>query len=342
VDGQTAHGPKYLSVGMMRLRYEFKSGKPDFPLSILNPIGVDIMRGREKAFCVFFAALATVFLATASQAAPVKTLGDRIGAAHAAGNYYFTSKPFLIEGAEAIRAMGSKVIKVFLDPSKYPYNSQWANCPNLVDVLSTQYFKDIFSMDFEKYVLQAHWNTADKSDWIDGVDLQEKEEIEKNYYDAAKYLLSAYSGTSKKFFLEHWEADWFVNGTPPEFNRLKHLSESQKQIAYRGFLDYLAARHRGVEKAKKEITNSSAKVFSAVEIACISKYPEIFRLIDHMDEVKADYISYSMYECGTSIPLLFDNIRALKSKLNGRPFYIGETMRPEKEYAAYPNLHAPS
>jgi hypothetical protein len=39
-----------------------------------------------------------------------KSLAEQIGVAHAAENYALTSKSFLIEGAEAIRAMASSMI----------------------------------------------------------------------------------------------------------------------------------------------------------------------------------------------------------------------------------------
>ncbi|MDR0652620.1 MAG: hypothetical protein LBG12_04865 [Synergistaceae bacterium] len=76
-------------------------------------------------------------------------------------------------------------------------------------------------MDFDTYVLQAHWNTQDHAGWLDGIDERERAEIEQNYYDAA--------------------------------------------------------------------------VFSAVEVVHIST-PSAFRLVDHMNRVKSDYVSYSMYE----------------------------------------------
>jgi hypothetical protein len=51
-----------------------------------------------------------------------------------------------------------------------------------------------------------------------------------------------------------------------------------------------------------------------------------------MDKVRADYISYSMYECGTNIALYNQNIEKLKRSLNGRSFYIGELNKPEREF----------
>jgi hypothetical protein len=276
-----------------------------------------------------------VFIFVFSSVAPNKViaaqpLADKIGVAHANGNYYFSGKPYLIEGAQQIRDMGSRVIKVFLRPEHYRYNSNWPNSPELADVLKTSYFQELFNMDFGTFVLQAHWNTIDHAGWLDGLDDRERAEIEENYYDAASYLLSQYGKTGKRFILEHWEAELYL-----EWTTQKHLQNPTPQalsIAYGGFLDYLAARHAGVEKARRDFPSSSAKVFSAVEVVHIST-PSTFHLVDYMNRVKSDYVSYSMYECGANIPLYQENIKILEDSIGGRPWYIGEMMLPEKHFA---------
>jgi hypothetical protein len=274
-----------------------------------------------------------LFAARSSQ-----SLADKIGVAHANGNYYFSSEPFLLEGAKQIHNMGSRVIKVFLRPEHYRHNSSWPHSPELVDVLKTSYFQDLFKMDFDTYVLQAHWNTRDHAGWLDGIDNRERAEIEKNYYEVALYLLSHYGETGKRFILEHWEAELYL-----ELTTQKHLQNPTPQalsIAFGGFLDYLAARHSGVEKARLDFPNSSAKVFSAVEVVYIST-PSTFRLVDYMNRAKSDYVSYSMYECGANIPLYQDNIKILEGCIGNRPWYIGEMMLPEKNFANS-DLHSKS
>ena len=47
-------------------------------------------------------------------------LSEKIGVAHTSGNYCLTKRPFLLEGAEQIRSLGSKVIKFsFRFPKKH-------------------------------------------------------------------------------------------------------------------------------------------------------------------------------------------------------------------------------
>jgi hypothetical protein len=290
------------------------------------------MKTGVKIKLTVMAVLASVFVFLS--VAPDKVLAAElspatIGVAHANGNYHFSSEPFLLEGAQKISEMGARVIKVFIRPEHYRANSNWPNCTELVDVLKTPYFQDLFEMSFDTFVLQAQWNTRDHSGWLDGLDAREYAEVEKNYYDAASYLLAQYGNTGKRFLLEQWEAELFV-----EWTTEKHLSNPTPQalnVAYDGFLDYLAARHSGVEKARRDFPNSKAKVFSAVEVVYIST-PSAFRLVEHMNRVKSDYVSYSMYECGIDIPLYNSNINKLKNAIGGRPWYIGEMMKPEKEF----------
>jgi len=47
------------------------------------------------------------------------------GVAHVDGKYFLTTEDFLDEGADQILATGSKVIKLYLDPRRYPWNSSW-------------------------------------------------------------------------------------------------------------------------------------------------------------------------------------------------------------------------
>src|SRR5258705_13965885 len=56
-------------------------------------------------------------------------LPDRIGATHVDGKYHLTDKPFLIEGAEKLLELGTRVGKFWFIPHSLPgdyrFNSQW-------------------------------------------------------------------------------------------------------------------------------------------------------------------------------------------------------------------------
>ena len=63
---------------------------------------------------------------SASAGDPVKADPATVfGVVHSNGKYYLTSEDFLNEGADQVLATGTKVIKLQLSPSPYPWNSTW-------------------------------------------------------------------------------------------------------------------------------------------------------------------------------------------------------------------------
>jgi hypothetical protein len=267
-------------------------------------------------------------------------LADRIGVAHADGNYYFTTQPYLLEGAQAIQQLGSRVIKVFMQnpQSKYSFNSDWGRLPNLVDVLGSEYFQGLFAMDFSVYILQAHLDTQDSGYWRDGISDDEYHLIARNYYQAATYLLETYAtAPAKKFIFEQWEADLYfelVLGSDLQ-------SPAAVATAKAGLLRYFQARHEGIVAARRAVPTSQAQVFSAVELIYITSQPDSWHIVEDLDQVAADMISYSTgLDNGCDPERLRHNLDYLKSKLGGRAFYIGEMQVPEFDFRHQPEAHA--
>lgn len=93
-----------------------------------------------------------------------------LGVAHWQGCYFKSAKPFLIDGAEEVRRLGSKIIKVafnFHEPwNDYPWHSEWPQeawrtwTPPPVEVAKHPYWKELFEMDFDTYILIAYSNVA--------------------------------------------------------------------------------------------------------------------------------------------------------------------------------------
>lgn len=50
---------------------------------------------------------------------------DVFGIAHVDGKYFLTREDFLDEGADQVLATGSKVLKIYLAPKRYPWKSDW-------------------------------------------------------------------------------------------------------------------------------------------------------------------------------------------------------------------------
>ena len=282
--------------------------------------------------------LAAAMALTAANAFAATILADKIGVAHTDGNYSLTSQPFLVEGAQQIRQLGSRVIKVFLqDPArKYPHNSSWpaaSDIPDIVDVLQTPDFQTLFNMDFNTFILQAHLDTVDDWYWYDGLNDSERELVMLNYYDAAKYLLQRYAGTGKRFILEHWEADLYFKSVREAI--LASGGTFDNATAQQGLLDYFDARAEGVRRARDEAKANRLEVLTAVELIWISSHTSEVRLIDRLEEVRADRIAYSMSEeCTQNIQAEVENIQTLIQRAGGRPFYIGEFAAAEARFSA--------
>ena len=76
------------------------------------------------------AVLGTAFLLLAVfPPARAVEIRDVLGVSHAGGRYNFSDEDYLNEGAGQIVDLGSRVIKVFVDPSQmdvlYRFNSDW-------------------------------------------------------------------------------------------------------------------------------------------------------------------------------------------------------------------------
>lgn len=96
---------------------------------------------------------------------------DVVGCTHTAGQYNFTDKDYLNEGADDLLKLGTRVIKLFLTPTPakmYPFNSKWPTPKSMVDVVDTPYFKDVFAKPFSTFIsgrLPARWYIR-TADWI--------------------------------------------------------------------------------------------------------------------------------------------------------------------------------
>lgn len=84
----------------------------------------------------------------------------QLGVTHIGGKYHFSDNTFLLEGAKAIQGMDRRCLKVPLsldteNPTSklYPFHSQWPKTKTLVDLANTDYYKSLFSMDFDTYIL---------------------------------------------------------------------------------------------------------------------------------------------------------------------------------------------
>lgn len=271
---------------------------------------------------------------------PNPDLKHRVGATHVAGKYHLTDKPFLIEGAEKLLELGTRVGKFWFMPDgahrDYRFNSQWGKYRTLLELAQSDYFRQVFAMPFSTILLEAHtpadngWKDTRKSERFYAA-------LEKEFYEFTSHLYQTYRERKLTFVLQHWEGDWLLRGRggekwdPPPENWQQLCRQMQK---------WLRARQAGVTKARKEFgADAACKVFHASEVNRVLDIQKgIPTLTDKvLPDVELDMVSYSCYDAmkdGVTLHKTLEQIRthARPTGAAGKDFvYVGEIGIPENE-----------
>lgn len=243
-----------------------------------------------------------------------KPISEVLGVTHVGGKYHFTNKPFLKEGADTIKHLGTKLIKLWFSRTgptamqdAYYYNSTWpSNIRNLKELAETDYFKEVFNMPFKTYVLEAM--DVDASYWKSGMTLDKQLTVQSEFYELTKYLLQTYKNTNKTFILQNWEGDNALNA--------EQIETSKLQLAIDGMTKWCNARQEGVSKARKEIGTNGVMVAHCYEMNLVlpntgDADTKIFVVDSVVPRTYCDL--YSLSSWGTRMP--GDEIK-LTEKLN--------------------------
>lgn len=257
-----------------------------------------------------------------------KPISEVLGVTHVGGRYRFTNKPFLKEGADTIRHLGTKVIKLWFSKTSstamqdsYYYNSSWpSGVKTLKDLAETTYFKEVFNMPFKTYVLEAM--DVDASYWKGGMTLEKQLAVQNEFYELTKYLLQTYKNTGKTFILQNWEGDNALNA--------EQIEPTKLQLAIEGMTRWCNARQEGVNNARKEIGSSGVIVAHCFEMNLVlpnagDADTKIFVVDSIVPKTYCDL--YSLSSWGTRMP--GDEIKLIE-KLN----YIAAKAPDSKLYGS--------
>jgi hypothetical protein len=256
------------------------------------------------------------------------------GIAHVDGKYFLTTQDFLDEGADQVLATGDKVIKLYLTPRRYPWNSQWpAHCTSLVDLARTPYFQSVFAKPFRTYILTAYSLGRDDHYWTQGIT---PGQAARQFHDLTKHLLTAYRGTGKTFVLQHWEGDWALrNHSPKPYD----ASFVPSRTAINGMIQWLNARQAGIVQARAEVGDSDVHVYGATEVNRIEDSmagkPGVANAV--LPHTTVDLVSYSCYNFLDTTERLAQAVDYLAAHLpstaafgqNSHSVYLGEFGYPE-------------
>lgn len=271
-------------------------------------------------------------------------ISEVLGITTTSSLYALTSEPVLIEGAKAIREIGSKNIKVWFEHAgrQYIYNSLWPE--NVEDMTSLQlartpYYRELFDMPFKTYSLEFNDATVN---WRDGLSESERLKVYNNMYSLATYLLKTYRGTGKTFIIQNWEGDGHLNRSA--------LSDGQLPVAIQGMTDWVNTRQAAVSRARRDTGCDDVLVVHAFEFnyVLITNRPEPFVIDAVVPYTNCDLYSYSSYSSGKSKEVLDDIYRRVEyirsrtpaSSIYGQhnlmigEFGYDERRIPDKGYAA--------
>jgi len=265
---------------------------------------------------------------------------ERVGSAHVAGKYHLTTKPFLLEGAEKLLELGTRIGKFWFTPagiaSSYPFQSQWGRYQNFVELAQSPSFQQLFAMPFAAFILEAH--TPIEDGWQkDNQPQRFYEAVTREFYDLSAYLYSTYSERKITFVLQHWEGDWLLRGRGGELWDPPPADWSKRCDA---MARWLAARQAGVTKARAEFTGKSqCTVCHAAEVNRVADaWKNIPTMTRHvLPQVEVDLISYSCYDALRDPLTLWKCLTEIRTWARVNPLfgphsiYIGEIGIPEND-----------
>ncbi len=262
----------------------------------------------------------------------------RVGATHVAGKYHFTNKPFLIEGAEKLIELGTRLGKFWFMPNgaanDYRFNSAWPKTKTFVELAATDYWERVFALPFATIILEAHTNN--EGGWRGDKPQSFYDEITREFHDLTAHLYKKFRDRDLTVILQHWEGDWLLRGAgekwdPPPEDWPKRCEQMAR---------WLTARQTGVSKARKE--NSAGAKCRVVHAAEVNRVLDGWKNIPTMTakvlpQVELDLVSYSYYDAMGSPVTLWKAIEEIRrhARTNGpfgsRAVFLGEVGIPENE-----------
>lgn len=266
---------------------------------------------------------------------PLQIDSQMLGITHAKGAYSLTDRDCLNEGADEILKLGSKTIKLWLNTPKkeYPFHSKWPKCKTFVELVKTDYYREVFSKPFTTIVLVAFNPQSSVDYWRKGMKEHNRYFEQLAFYELTKYLLTTYKGTGKTFVLQNWEGDWAIRAA---FDPKRDASEEQLN----NMADWLIARQAGVDQARREVHTSGVRVLNAAEVNLVLESHRTGRpaMVNKvLPRVRLDLVSYSAYEGQEDPKLLVEGLDFIASQMKGasrsgpKKVYIGEFGYPENE-----------
>ena len=275
---------------------------------------------------------------------PAATLSDpavdafnvRVGTQTFAGQYQFTTNTLLVETAQAIRDMGSDVIKLYLG-ANYPFQYRYNLAPNVTNLLTLARddasCHQALDMPFRHIIAWAYPFSNPDAPFGDGnYTAAEQANDYREMFDLTCYLLTNYNNSGKTFYLGHWEGDGYLN--------VNNWQTNPAPAVVQGMIGWENTRQKAVDDAKTATACTNVNVFyyaeaNRVRDAMLNGPTNNVRVINAVAPyvTNLDYLSYSSYDAmnlaAADLYATFDYLEAhlptnKVSRIPGERMWIGE------------------
>ncbi|MDI1249183.1 MAG: hypothetical protein PSV13_10000 [Lacunisphaera sp.] len=237
---------------------------------------------------------------------------DWLGTTLVEGQYHLTDRPNLLEGAEQMLALGTRVGKFWFEPHRaardYPWHSRWPEMKTLRDLADSPYWREVFALPFHTLFLETH--SPAESGWNadHGVDYYAR--IEAEWEELVRFLYAEHGHKPLTIVLQNWEGDWQLRGigvlwdSPPADWRQRCGRYARR----------LAARQAAVTRVRAGHPSARLRVLHAAEVNRVAdQWRGIPTLTEHvLPQVELDRVSYSCYDAmedGAMLTRAIDTIR---------------------------------
>jgi hypothetical protein len=226
---------------------------------------------------------------------------DFIGVTHAGAKYGFGTINSLCEGALRVQELGSKTIKLFFCPGYddlYRFNTQWDKHDTLISLAQSDYFRQVFDMDFHTFILETFpLETQHFGHWRENFSDEFRDAEYKAIYETACYFLTTYQGTNKTFIFQNWETDWAIL----EGSKLGDREANPEPQAIKNCINWTNTRQNAVNQARKDSMAEGVQVYHALEVnnvgRAVNGKPCVTNSV--VPHTYCDLYSYSAYDTTT-------------------------------------------
>ena len=251
-------------------------------------------------------------LDTFNYAVGTQTIGPKYGTAE---------KTRLIETAEAIREMGSNLIKISVSPR---YAKQYGipereGVASPVDLVRDEpSYRAVLDMPFAHYLIWVYGFPT--IHWRDGLSPVEWHQTYTQMRELSCYLLEHYNDSGKTFLLGHWEGDWSLLGH-------YDLGRDPEPEAIEGMVSWLNVRQQAVEDARRETPHTNVGLYHYAEVNLLQKAIEGKETVANnvLPRCPVDFVSYSAWD---SISMA-EGGEAMRKRLHAALDHIESKLAPK-------------